>query len=675
MTLHIRQLRLRCETSVGPYGADYVFKSGLNILWADNTRGKSTSLQGLIYALGLEKMLSPKREIPLTYAMTTHLEDPSIARKPLVLESYVAVEIQNSKNEVITVYRAVKSKTDMKLVSVYYGPNLTSPNKEYTKRDYFVRDPGAAQREAGFHNFLAKFLGWELPEVRRYEGKDALLYLETIFPLFYVEQKRGWSSIPASFPTYMKIRDVGLRAVEFILGLQTHELALKRQKLNSELSDMKIRWRNKHAELIRAAHNANARLKNLPSMPTSVSNHIDAAFMQVIDQGNWQSANDLTKTIRQKITELTEKIIPTVKDVSTETARELNQLINKHDQKNAQRNALFKIRSSRRAQLNSLDKRLASLSEDLQKNTDALKLKKLGSRLSEIVSREQCPTCDQEIEDVLLPQGTRAAVMSVGDNIEFIKSQKNIFLQVREETQKSIEDADLKLSAATSDVMNLSARLRALRAETISPSQVPSVKTIEEKMKLEMRLQNLMQTQEAFELGKLALVEYSYEYARILGSLEKLPKDHLPFGDKEKLRRLARVVQSQAKQYGFTTFSPEEIEISEQNYRPQKEGFDIGFQLSASDAIRLKWAYQIGLLEIARNEKTNHPGLVIFDEPRQQEPSSISFAKLLKQASKSKQHNQQVIFSSSKNRAQLATDLEGVDCNLIEFENYVLQRL
>jgi hypothetical protein len=61
MTLHIRHLRLRAETSSGPFGADIPFSTGLNVLWADNTKGKSTSLQGLLYALGLERMLSPRR--------------------------------------------------------------------------------------------------------------------------------------------------------------------------------------------------------------------------------------------------------------------------------------------------------------------------------------------------------------------------------------------------------------------------------------------------------------------------------------------------------------------------------------------------------------------------------------------------------------------------------------
>jgi hypothetical protein len=97
MTIRFRHLRLRAETSSGTFGADIPFVPGLNVLWADNTKGKSTSLQGLLYALGLEKMLSPRREIPLTYVMTSHLDEPETGTQHKILESAVFVEIDTRK--------------------------------------------------------------------------------------------------------------------------------------------------------------------------------------------------------------------------------------------------------------------------------------------------------------------------------------------------------------------------------------------------------------------------------------------------------------------------------------------------------------------------------------------------------------------------------------------------
>lgn len=86
MTLRLRHLRLRATTSNGLYGADIGFGPGLTVIWADNTKGKSTCMQGMLYALGMERMLSPRREIPLPHAMTSFIETDGKERHA-VLES------------------------------------------------------------------------------------------------------------------------------------------------------------------------------------------------------------------------------------------------------------------------------------------------------------------------------------------------------------------------------------------------------------------------------------------------------------------------------------------------------------------------------------------------------------------------------------------------------------
>ncbi|WP_332768630.1 hypothetical protein [Phenylobacterium sp.] len=54
-----------------------------------------------------------------------------------------------------------------------------------------------------------------------------------------------------------------------------------------------------------------------------------------------------------------------------------------------------------------------------------------------------------------------------------------------------------------------------------------------------------------------------------------------------------------------------------------QQGYEIGFETSASDAIRLKWAYQLGLLELGHQHPTHHPGMLLLDEPRQQSSSRV----------------------------------------------------
>jgi hypothetical protein len=283
LTLRIRHIRLRAETSAGPFGADISLNVGLNVLWADNTTGKSTCLQGLLYALGLERMLSPRRAIPLTYVMTHYLQDPETEQQHKVLESSVWLEMENGLGDIITVRRGVVSSADLRLVSVFSGPLLTQPDRHYRQQDYFVLDPGAAQRRAGFHRMLVDFVGWQLPRVRRFDGGETILYLETVFPLFYVEQKMRWSSLPAAFPAYFQIRDVGRRSVEFLLALETHDLESRRQQLEIDLAASNAAWTAKRDELLAIANMINGRAEGIASTPTVSAEDLERAYILVAD--------------------------------------------------------------------------------------------------------------------------------------------------------------------------------------------------------------------------------------------------------------------------------------------------------------------------------------------------------------------------------------------------------
>jgi hypothetical protein len=103
LTLRLRHLRLRANTTGGLYGTDMSFGPRLTVIWANNTKGKSTCMQGMLYALGMERMLSPRREIPLPHAMTSFVETDE-KQQHSVLESNVSVELENGAGQIITVH-------------------------------------------------------------------------------------------------------------------------------------------------------------------------------------------------------------------------------------------------------------------------------------------------------------------------------------------------------------------------------------------------------------------------------------------------------------------------------------------------------------------------------------------------------------------------------------------
>jgi predicted nucleic acid-binding Zn-ribbon protein len=630
-------------------------------------------MQGMLYVLGMERMLSPRREIPLPHAMTSYIETDNKERHS-VLESNVSLEIENSQGQIITIHRPVKSQLDNRLVSVDFGPTLTDEATVAPRRNFFVTDPGAAAREDGFHYFLEHFLGWELPTVRRYDAPDGKLYLETVFPLFWVEQKSGWSAIPAAIPTYLRIRDVHKRAVEFIMDLDVHRLELQRQQVADRLATNAYGWRLRLDDLERTVRRGGAKIEGIPPRPIAVADDLDRAYLTIAEGTNWIQLNGLIAQLREKVAGLTGVAIPDVGAAAEKLTEELKELNRKAEAINAVRLSAYDIKQIKDADIGSLRRRIKSLEEDLQKNQDVLKLQRYSGATASLTP-DRCPTCEQSLMDILLTQDALASVMPIEDNIEYLRSELRMFRDILAREETALSSLNQSLASADRDLTDVYARIRILRSDLISPNSSPSAATVEERVRAESRIRELEELQSALSDAIDRLRSLSEEYATLLAEQASLPDDKMSQDDKRKLSKLTRLVRDQAKQFGFSTFDPEEVSISDDTYRPQKEGFEIGFETSASDAIRLKWAYQLGLLELGTMEKTNHPGLLVFDEPRQQSSAKVSFEHLLERASESLREKRQVIFSTSEDLANLELIVAGLDCETLIFKGYMIQRI
>lgn len=648
MTLTVRHIRLRAQSTSGLYGADIPMSGGCTIIHAPNTSGKSTALQAMLYALGLEQMLSPRREIPLPYAMRTHVEDPATGKSHAVIASYVAVELENGSGDCITVRRNVTSDGDRRLVSVFAGPQLTRPDLAFDRRDYFVLDGGAAQREAGFHRLLAEFMGWRLPTVKRYDGGDCPLYIETIFPLFFVEQKAGWTSIPGNIPTHFRIRDVHRRAVEFLLDLDTHDLERRRQDLELRQSAVKVTWSALVHETKAMAAAIGLNPAQIPEDPTALVEEVRAAHLQVFVDDDWRPLTEHLRILQEELGSLQDVIIPEVESVVDDATVEADEIAKEIQALNGDRAEVFRERQAELVQLSATRERLKLLEEDIQKNQDARKLQRYGSDISRDLTPNHCPTCEQAIDDALLPQGALEAVMSIDDNIEYLLAQRVIFKRLVDRSEAMVRELDLELLSSSDDLRRKTARLRALKSDLIAPSHAASAAFIERRLRLEQRVQQLLEMQDRFAALMEQLVRQVEAWQAILGEKADLPDSRLSEADVAKIKMFEESIRSQLGLYRFTTFPVGELTVSEDTYRPEKEGFEIGFELSASDGIRLKWAYQMGLLDVSLKSRTNHPGLVVFDEPRQQEAAEISIGGLLKEAARIGKAGAQVIIATSE---------------------------
>lgn len=670
--LRIRHIRLRAQTTGGLYGTDVKLEGRLTVLHAPNTSGKSTVLHAFLYALGLEQMLSPRREIPLSYAMREYVEDPKTKMAHRILESYVAVEIENAAGERMTVRRNVVAEGDRRLVSMIGGPELTQGPGDYVHRDYFVIDGGAAQREAGFHRLLAEFMGWRLPMVKRYDGGDCWMYVETLFPLFFVEQKVGWTTIPGAIPTQFRIREVHRRSVEFLMAFDTHDIELKRQDIELRMNAARVEWIKLTDAVVALASASGLRPVRLPQAPTAIPEDVEAAHLETHEADGWIPVQVRKARLAEQVEKLNKETIPEVEGVAEGAAAEAEALNAEIHSLNAERAAVFRERQAELIQQASTAQRIAQLEEDLQKNKDALKLQKFGSTLSRELDPNHCPTCDQPIDQSLLPQGTLDSIMSLEDNIEYLGAQRKAFMRLADRSVAILRELDLELVSSGEEVRRKSARLRALKSDLIAPSHAASAAFIEDRLRLEQELNRLTDTIARFDDFQNRLVEQAQNWRNLLSERSELPAERLSTEDIDKISDLEQSIRTQLVRYGFGTFPAKDLTVSRDTYRPEKEGFEIGFELSASDSIRLKWAYQLGLLDVSHKKSTNHPGLVVFDEPRQQEAAETSVAGLLAEASRISGDGAQVLIATSEDLSKVRGFLEGVDCQLLVFDSKMI---
>ena len=675
-------LRLRSITKRCPYGVDIRFSDGLNIIQAGNTSGKSTCLQAIIYALGLERSLGPKLEVPLPHAMRQRIHAREDDEYDIVIQSYVELQISNSEGASMVIRRDIEGGSDRKLIKTWDGPRLTDNSVEPNQRDFFVHDQGAAVREGGFHAYLAMFIGWDLPRVPKYDGDECLLYIETIFPMLFVEQKKGWSAIQGPFPTYLGIQDIVRRVLEFLLDLDAGNIRRERTELRRQVSLLTERWRNK-VENLQDQAGSLSRIKGIPLAPTAEFAHMPEFSFELFHKDEWRPLDEVTRTFRERLTELEAIELPETEDHAPVLQEKLDASRLRHDELTALLETLRQDFGSERQEHNAIESRLEALDVDLKRNLDAQKLQRLGSVLGSAAGSSACPTCHQELDRELLPEISSAG-MAIDENIAFVRSQIDLYRSALASSVSRLKDIEIRYRGLEEELHEKQKEMRSLRQALIRPSESPSRTVIVEAIGLESKLERWQSLQEHADGLVDELKSIAAEWLDLNDRLKGLGAADLTDSDRTKLNAFTRQLQEHLRRYGFKSFQPEDMVLSLDNFRPLVRVRDadshgeviereIGWELSGSDVIRLKWAYYLALFSVAGSHSTNHPKFLVFDEPGQQRVNKKDFFGFVHQLVQFGSEGGQVIVATSEPLENVTENMAGQAHKLINFEGFILQ--
>jgi hypothetical protein len=326
------------------------------------------------------------------------------------------------------------------------------------------------------------------------------------------------------------------------------------------------------------------------------------------------------------------------------------------------------------AELQEIDVRITALEEDRERYVDALKLRNLGSEENLEIDTGNCPTCEQPLPATLHGAHLGPA-LTLDENKSLIDEELKTFKAVREDAAHVLVASKQRHGAIEVQVNDARREIRTLRGALTQPSHERSEATIAKRIRLLDRIESLEELENALLGLEQNLEERSKRYREILAALEGLgARGAATNADREKLEAFENLLREQLEEYGFSSVPPLEIELARDSYMPLYQEQPLReTKISASDNVRLVWAYVVGLLEMARDFETNHPGLLVLDEPGQQEVKPESLEALLHRLARASRYEQQVIVASSKKPDVIRSLLEGTDASLQQIEGYVLK--
>lgn len=315
------------------------------------------------------------------------------------------------------------------------------------------------------------------------------------------------------------------------------------------------------------------------------------------------------------------------------------------------------------SQLVALDRRISALEEERQRNLDVKTLIRLGGDHPEDhLADNDCPTCHQSLASVELD--SLGPSLSVDETLGLLNAQLATMRGMREQISSAVEQGRGAYAALQRAADSSRSHIRAIRDDLIAPEEYPSTSDITQRVVSEVKARELERLNAAVSDQLDQLQRIAIGMAETRTKLNHLPTA-VPDDDVRRRRELAALMREQLGSFGFSSYDSAKVDINEETLRPERPGFDIDTDVSASDVVRIKIAYLNAIRELSSRVGGPHPGLLILDEPRQHELDETHFRSAISRLAAGT--GTQVIVTSAASPEALAGLLDGNAANVIDF--------
>lgn len=265
--------------------------------------------------------------------------------------------------------------------------------------------------------------------------------------------------------------------------------------------------------------------------------------------------------------------------------------------------------------------------------------------------------------------------MDVEQNIRFIQNQIDTYQSLANATDASLSAATVRMLMLNESIAESQAQLRAIQNDLRHSDSARSETELEKSLRLSQSIERSTLAQGRIESVVSELESIALRWNDAVLENSKLPKGQFSESDTVRIQSFETELRSLLEEFDFRSISPAELAISRDGFGVESDGFSVNASISASDNIRLIWAYLISLSSFASTPESMHPGLLVFDEPKQQAVEDHSFDKLLDVlVEQTRDGNQQAIVFTSEpiNRLRARTRLN--EQSIRDIPNRVLQR-
>jgi len=644
--LKINAVKINIVTNKGLFGTPIIpFLDGLNIIRGNNSTGKSTIFQSVLYGLGLEELIGGKNEKTMQSVLKSEILNDSNEIEANVLESHILLEITGVQT--VTIKRFITSESKKAgLVEVFLGGLLSNPQAQFDYKPMYVHDPNSAKdnNAFGFHPFLERLIGWNLPEVLYKDGQYRKLYLQNIFPAFVIEQKAGWTDFLASIP-YYSLNDKETRAVEFLLKFDSAERKRKKASIRQEKNIVESEWLNLYNKIKSFANTIGSEVKGVDEKP-SISLFPTSIYLTYTNNEKTFVLSEYVNELKKEYDEISNVEIPTIGEVAVEKEAEIRLLTDKLGTLSVKLNANLNQKKLEIERYKSFREQLKELENDLEQNKYHKKVKEKGAELGYDIARDSCPYCEQKLDDSLLPKDIPQIPMQIDDNINYLHAQINLIKIYINNHRGEIENLERRINVLNQEIPETRTRIRTLKTQLVSDNRLPSYELIEKQIRLRTRLELYSRKLEELPLFQEQFIALSQTWQQLLSDEKDLSYD-LSQLDNKKIGELEKIFKQLLVDFNYRSKSIKDIRISRETYLPVVDRYSLKFDSSASDFIRAIWSYTLAVKEISNIFNCNHPNLIILDEPGTQETANKDLRLLLEKLGNSTD-TQSLVFCSFK---------------------------